>query len=448
MENIVLFSVSADVFCLLLCFIGAAIVWLWREPLGTDSLLLAGVFLTHGVQVISNLLGLLFRGGAARYIHGVLLVTNFVEFASGYVMSLLLTFYIIACIGRSGELGRWKKASIALCTVSLLLLVIAQFNGMYYTIDAENFYHRASLYWLSLLLGAASTMIDAALVIRYRERLASGGKFALGFYIILPALALFFQYFVYGIYILLLADTMALVVMFLIMLFGQTKRYYGNRLELVKTRLELVESRTAVMLSQIHPHFLFNSLTAISELCESAPGEAQKAVDEFAGYLRGNMDSLSQKGCIPFDEELRHTGLYLSLEKYRFQNRLQVEYNLLEKDFLIPMLTLQPIVENAVNHGITKRKEGGTIKISTFSDKTDYIITVFDNGVGFDPDAPPADNKAHVGLDNVRMRLLHMRGGVITVESSPGCGTQVTMRLPKRYADNKGGGRSDYSLCG
>lgn len=102
MENIVLFSVSADVFCLLLCFIGAAIVWLWREPLGTDSLLLAVIFLTHGVQVISNLLGLLFRGGAARYIHGVLLVTNFVEFASGYVMSLLLTFYIIACIGRSG----------------------------------------------------------------------------------------------------------------------------------------------------------------------------------------------------------------------------------------------------------------------------------------------------------------------------------------------------------
>lgn len=195
---------------------------------------------------------------------------------------------------------------------------------------------------------------------------------------------------------------------------------------------ELENSRTSIMLSQLQPHFLYNVLNSIYYLCGHDPQAAQEAVDKFSDYLRNNMESLEQKEFILFDEEYQHIQTYLSLEKMRFQKKLNVVYDIEATDFLLPPLTVQPLVENAVKHGVTKTRDGGVVTISTRELEDSYIITVADTGRGFDPEHYMEDGKVHVGIQNVRARLHTMMAGTLTITSIPGEGTQAVVTIPKR----------------
>lgn len=195
---------------------------------------------------------------------------------------------------------------------------------------------------------------------------------------------------------------------------------------------ELVQNRIAIMLSQIQPHFLFNALTAIKQLCAIDPEQAEEAVGKFAGFLRGNLDSLSHTGVIPFDKELTHIENYLSLEKMRFGRRLNIAYDIGVSDFSLPPLTVQPLVENAVRYGVTKKPSGGTVTLSTRETEDAIILTISDDGMGFDPAVKKDDGRSHIGLDNVRSRLESQCGGSLTVTTAPGAGTTATITLPKK----------------
>ena len=190
--------------------------------------------------------------------------------------------------------------------------------------------------------------------------------------------------------------------------------------------------RVEMMLSQIGPHFIYNTLTTIKHLCKKDPQMAAQTVDEFAVYLRGNIDSLMNKKNIPFDKELNHVRNYLAIEKKRFGDRINVIYDIKESGFMIPALTLQPIAENAIKHGITKKEGGGTIVIA--SEKTDsgWKVTVSDDGVGFDTGTPKNDGRMHVGVDNVRNRLNSMCGGTLDIKSRKDIGTTVIINIPDK----------------
>lgn len=198
---------------------------------------------------------------------------------------------------------------------------------------------------------------------------------------------------------------------------------------------ELMESKIAIMLSQIQPHFLYNSISCIQELCLLEPKKAYDALAQFAHFLRGNMDSLTSTRPIPFEQELRHVKNYLALEKIRFEERLSVEYQIEEEGFFIPALTIQPIVENAVRYGISKKKSGGTVMITSRSDGEEIVVTVSDDGVGFDTTQfiDKKDGRSHVGMENVRNRLKSQCNGRLEVTSSPE-GTTVRIILPKAVA--------------
>ena len=144
-----------------------------------------------------------------------------------------------------------------------------------------------------------------------------------------------------------------------IQLFWYAKRLREHLLLVRRTEQELTEARVSIMLSQIQPHFLYNSLTSIKELCDAGEQwNTSKALEHFAYYLRGNMDSLSDTRLISFTKEVSHVKDYLYLEKMRFEDRLTIIWELHVTDFQLPALTLQPIVENAVRHGITEKKDG------------------------------------------------------------------------------------------
>ena len=195
--------------------------------------------------------------------------------------------------------------------------------------------------------------------------------------------------------------------------------------------LKLQESQISIMLSQIQPHFLYNTLNSIYQLCETDPMLARSMVNSFSEYLRNNLSTLEETGLISFETELSHINTYLDIEKVRFEDTLEIEYDVRCVDFFLPVLTVQPIVENAVKHGTSKKRGGGKVVISTLEEQDFYVIRVQDTGCGFDPEKPKSDGKRHVGIENVRRRLSNMCSGTLTIESEVGVGTLVTIRIPK-----------------
>ena len=218
---------------------------------------------------------------------------------------------------------------------------------------------------------------------------------------------------------------------------------------------QMANMRLDLAMSQIKPHFLYNSLSAISSLCASDPAEAQAATSEFADYLKANMRSISSKGPIPFERELLHAQSYLKIQQRRFPETLEVVYDIRARDFRIAPLALQAMVENAVKHGAETRYEPTCVKISSREEPCAYVVTVEDNGSGFDAHATfgdvnaasrnagdrpalgdsgaPVDagDRPHLGIASTRTRLREMVGGSLAIESAPGAGTLVTITIPK-----------------
>ena len=140
--------------------------------------------------------------------------------------------------------------------------------------------------------------------------------------------------------------------------------------------------RIQIMTSQIQPHFLYNTLSTIQALCRADPDRAAGITENFGAYLRQNLASLNEPGLIPFDKELEHTKIYVEIEETRFPN-IHVRYDIQDGDFSLPPLTLQPIVENAIRHGVRIREEG-IIEIVTRQREDGHEIVIRDNGVGFE----------------------------------------------------------------
>ena len=214
---------------------------------------------------------------------------------------------------------------------------------------------------------------------------------------------------------------------------------YKEAIRYQQLQKELYESRVAIMVSQIQPHFLYNSLTSIAMMCSINPETAQEATITFAEYLRGNMDSLKQKAPVPFSKELEHLKKYLYIEKLRFGDDLNIEYDIQASDFVLPQLSIQPLAENAVKHGVGMKREGGTVTIATRETDNAFEVIVSDDGVGFDAEAVKDDGRSHVGMDNVRRRLKEMCGGEVIITSEIGKGTAARVVLPKsrQQTDNK-----------
>ena len=199
-----------------------------------------------------------------------------------------------------------------------------------------------------------------------------------------------------------------------------------------KLKAELEQSRIAVMLSQIQPHFLYNSLTSVMDLCDRDPKQAKAAIADFADYLRGNLSSLKTENLISFRTELEHIEKYLRLEKLRFQDELQIVYDIQSTDFMLPSLSVQPLVENAVKHGVGQKIGGGTVNICTYETEDEYVIRVIDDGVGFEVGEYADDGSTHIGIENIRKRLDMMMNARLEIESKKGEGTTAYILIPKR----------------
>ncbi|MBG6083856.1 sensor histidine kinase [Zhihengliuella flava] len=208
--------------------------------------------------------------------------------------------------------------------------------------------------------------------------------------------------------------------------------------ELDESRARLAEAEVKALRAQISPHFIYNSLGAIASFINTDPERARELVVEFADFTRytfrrhGDFTTLA--------EELEAIDRYLLLERARFGERITVSLEIAPEVLgtVIPFLTLQPLVENAVRHGLESTASGGRITITAADDGQHALLTVEDDGVGMDPEelaatlAGRADG-SHVGLRNVDVRLRQIYGpeNGLVIDTAPGAGTLISVRVPK-----------------
>lgn len=213
---------------------------------------------------------------------------------------------------------------------------------------------------------------------------------------------------------------------------AQSKEAEFLELENAKKEAEAALSRNMLMLSQIRPHFMYNALGSIEVLCKLNPEKAGRAIHHFTHYLRSNMNIVKSEDTIPFSQELEHIRNYVWLEQMRFEDELEYKEEIEVTDFRVPQLAIQPMVENAVKHGMMGNEDGTLhVTLKTRETEQEYIIVVSDDGCGFDTAKAPEDGKSHLGIQSAAYNLQLRVGGTLLIDSRPGEGTTVTIRIPR-----------------
>ncbi len=342
----------------------------------------------------------------------------------GYVLAFFYACYVANLVGFHHKICKMMiKILRHAAVIFAVILALGVHLGYFFTV--ENGMFITSQFFIGIFAyDILACLTGIFLIIKFRKNLKLKDIIAL---MTLPAfvfLSGLMQYTSFGLMFgLFLVCAVALLIIYLMI---QTER---NRQKLEQEQ-QIVDMNIALMISQIQPHFLYNSLSSIKRMIKKDPNIAETAIENFSMYLRQNLESMNHTELIPFSSELRHVEEYLYLEKLRFGERLYVEYDIAYSDFALPVLTLQPIVENAVKHGVLQKEDGGIVKIAACKNGDNVILTVSDNGVGFNPDEADIKDRQHIGFENVKKRIEMQCKGTINIESQVGKGTTVTMTIP------------------
>lgn len=365
--------------------------------------------------------------GAKFYLKAMI----FMSYVACQASTVFFTYYIVNYLRRKKEVDSWLiYVTVGVSMLSCGLWFISIFNGMFFCIGENVAVERGRLFWISQILGIINLVIDSVYAIARRRRLGRRQLVLILVYTMIPIVASPFSMRTSSTPI-YLAQSISILLIFLMMHQEENLKNAEQGRELMKQRAALANSRAKIMMSQIQPHFLYNTLNAIYFLIEKDPQTAQKAVNDFSEYLRMNIDTLSISEPVEFEKELKHIETYLWIEKMRFDDELNIVYEIDTKDFRIPALSIQSFVENAVKHGICKRDEGGTLWLRTYKNESGIIIEIEDNGVGFDTTAKRnEDGRSHVGVENSRQRIETVVGGITDIKSTIGVGTKVTITIP------------------
>lgn len=358
-----------------------------------------------------------------------------------YTILWMMVYYVTDLIRENAPVPGWiPRMAIPVAAVGSFGWCTSSFTGLFGQLEGEG-YIPGPLYWVGQISGYLIIGILIFLIFRYHKSLGHRRTMVFIAVVFVPILAVVLRRLHPPVNFLPLGIALSLIIVRNLV---DTER--AKTVDLQEDRLR--EGRIRLMLSQIQPHFLYNILNTIYVLCEQKPRMAQKAIEEFSEFLRANLGSLESDRSVSFEQEMNLVRHYLYLEQMRYQEDLRVEFDLAAKDFVLPPLTLQPLVENAVKHGLAKAPGGGTVKITSRDLPDAYLVEVTDDGVGFSPenylgqdaaDASSLENPssengrtaAHVGLRSVRERLLAISGGSLEIESAPGRGTCARILLPK-----------------
>ncbi len=430
------FEVWGALFCLMCGFI----VFATRKGEIIRSRFLMYALITEALQLTSDAFAIGFRGNITTAGFYIVRISNFLVFFANYMMCIWLIHYISATIVgiESHKKHLWIKFVTALNSFGIILLVISLFiKNFFYNFDEKNLYHRADFYWLNMLIPIISIAFTTALIIKYRKNLSKANFSALLIYLLLPLIATIVQTFVYGLSLTNMTSAITTLLLFVVHEVDKSERLIEKEKEVARQKEQLSETKVSLMMSKIHPHFISNTLLTIQGLYHMNIDDADRIMNTFIRYLQQSFSNISVNVPVDFSMDLEHAKNYTDISLARWPD-MTIEYNIECVDFKIPYLTLQPLIENAVRHGLMPLEEGGKITVSTYEDDAYNYISIVDNGVGFDINNPIShqfkNDRAHIGLSNVKDRIKIMSHGTLEIDSVIDKGTTILIKLPKEEA--------------
>ena len=359
----------------------------------------------------------------AKHVYGV---AYFLSSAAYYVLLVFFVrflMYVIEGTVKGAHVPKWlDHLNIAVCGISAGFWAVNSVNGLISTSTVHGT-ETGPYYLIGQVGGVIVLCIIFALLIYYRRGLGVGSVMVLLSFVIFPVITFAFR--IVNVDIGLMGPALSLSLLLV-------HNYLNIRRTISMSEMEnrLARERIDIMLSQIRPHFIFNTLNSIYYLCDQDTELAKEAIADFSEYLRTNILTIENSDPVPMVKEMEFVDHYLKLEQMRFRDELEIVYDLQYTDFSVPPLTIQPIVENAVRHGAMMNEDGGRVSIGSYL-KGDFVeIVVSDNGPGTDADAAMTADNSHIGLRNVRERLAGILNASLTFESASGQGSRVTIEIP------------------
>ena len=334
----------------------------------------------------------------------------------------IFTLYLLRCCGESWQKNALWLAVISIWSIFFVLLGINQFTAFFYYITSENQFCRSSWHPLLMIFALAPMLLNLAGVVHRRDMLPRKYYVAFLFYLIPLAISWFVHTVIFVPLLVFVGVSFSAVAVVSIIMFDQLEQY-------MRQQREIAHQRANIMVLQMRPHFVYNTIMSIYYLCVQNPQKAQSVTLDFTVYLRKNFTAIVSKNPIPFSDELEHTRAYLAVEQVQFKDTLFVDYDTPHTQFRVPPLTLQPIVENAVKHGMDPESPPLRISIRTRNTDSGSEIIVEDNGPGFDP-AIDDKNEPHIALANIKQRLEMMCGGEMMIFPRKEGGTVVKVTIP------------------
>ena len=416
-------NMTLDVFCMAICIILLLNIFSENEYNRQSNILVSLISYT-GFNLFTDLVA--WNVDCRPELVIINKMDNTLFYMFGSFIALWFWYYLEMNIPISDKMR--KRCNTLVQIMFLLnagLLLVNWFTGIVFSVDSSGMYKRSEWFPISYL--STIIMIIMAMFVLAYHKVPLSERLSYYSYIILPIISCIIQAIIYGISIMYPSTVLGIMLIY-------NNIHVKRRRKIIEQENEISQKNVAIMISQIQPHFLYNSLTTISNLCRKDPKQAEEATLMFSRYLRMNLDSIKKTEPVPFAQELEHVKIYLDLEKRRFEEKLNIEYDIEETNFKIPALSIQPIVENSVKHGICEKDEPGTLKISTKKTDNGFDIVIADDGVGFDTTVKKEnDGRSHVGMNNVRDRLLGMSGAVMEIVSSPGNGCVTTIHVPEKH---------------
>lgn len=347
----------------------------------------------------------------------VIYITEYLFFSVLTLMPILLLLHRCSESIKNSVLFR---TVVALWIIFLLIMVFAQFTDFIYYTEENNRYYRGPGYVLLLIPLIVIMILNIAAVFRRHKKLSK--KYFIGLLVYLFTMTV-----AVVMHMLIAVDMMVVfgIALCALTMFGFI--ISDNMEQYMRQQREIAHQRSSVMVLQMRPHFIYNTMMGIYYLCDQDPAKAKQVTLDFTSYLRKNFTAIASEEMIPFNDELEHTRAYLAVEQAQFEDSLFVSFDTPHTMFRVPPLTLQPIVENAVKHGMNESCD--PIHISVVTRQTDLSseIIVNDDGPGF---KPTDDDEPHIALNNIRQRLELMCGGTLEIAPREGGGTSVKVTIP------------------
>ena len=334
----------------------------------------------------------------------------------------MMTVYLLHCRGENPCKSALFRGAFALWILYLILLTVARFTSFLYYITPDNRFCRGSWYPFITAPLTAIMLLNITGVILSRNKLSKKNFYALLICLIPLTVAIFLYTFVPLHWFVDIALFISALSVFGLILSEQIEQY-------LRQQREIARQRANIMVLQMRPHFIYNTMMSIYCLCNQDPKKARQVTMDFTTYLRKNFTAIACENTIPFSEELEHARAYLSVERVQFEDSLFIDYDTPHIRFRVPPLTLQPIVENAVKHGLDP--DSAPLHISIRTRETDFgsEILVEDDGPGYEP---ADDHEPHIALANIRQRLKMMCGGKMTIMPREGGGTVLKVIIPRQ----------------